>query len=172
MRLCQVESPLQEKMVWIVCKADMAHTFEFVLHFVRYDTVTVSPNQIIIVIISINLHYVFLNLFAAGPFVVLSLLGRPSASGPADLSPPSSTDTTASLNITSSPNVCFVVLIFICLKIFYTRYGGKIQLLLERLPDSNVSSPNPSWLMSGRTSGHQNLCFNIPRDRQLPKAKR
>ena len=28
-----------------------AHTFEFVLHFVRCDTVTVSPNQIIIIII-------------------------------------------------------------------------------------------------------------------------
>ena len=28
----------------------MAHTFEFVLHFVRCDTVTVSPNLIIIII--------------------------------------------------------------------------------------------------------------------------
>ena len=29
----------------------MAHTFEYVLHFVRCVTVTVSPNQIIIIII-------------------------------------------------------------------------------------------------------------------------
>ena len=50
MRLCQVESLLQER-VWLVCKADMARTFEFVLHFVGCVTVTVSPNQIIIIII-------------------------------------------------------------------------------------------------------------------------
>ena len=31
----------------------MALTFEFVLHFVRFNTVTVSPNQIIIIIIII-----------------------------------------------------------------------------------------------------------------------
>ena len=30
---------------------DRARTFEFVLHFVKYDTVTVSPNQIIIIIV-------------------------------------------------------------------------------------------------------------------------
>ena len=37
----------------------MAHTFEFVLHFVRCVTVTVSPNQIIIIIIIIipNLYF-------------------------------------------------------------------------------------------------------------------
>ena len=33
--------------------ADMARTFEFVLHFVGCVTVTVSPNQIIIIIIII-----------------------------------------------------------------------------------------------------------------------
>ena len=45
-----MESPLQER-VWLVCLADMARTFEYVLHFVRCATVTVSPNQIIIIII-------------------------------------------------------------------------------------------------------------------------
>ena len=34
-------------------RADMARTFEFVLHFVECVTVTVSPNQIIIIIIII-----------------------------------------------------------------------------------------------------------------------
>ena len=43
-----MESPLQGR-VWLVCLADMARTFEYVLHFVRCVTVTVSPNQIIIV---------------------------------------------------------------------------------------------------------------------------
>ena len=33
----------------------MARTFEYVLHFVRCDTVTVSPNQIIIIIINNNM---------------------------------------------------------------------------------------------------------------------
>ena len=47
MRLCQVESPLQEK-AWLVCEANMVRTFEFVLHFVRCVTVTVSPNQILL----------------------------------------------------------------------------------------------------------------------------
>ena len=32
------------------------YTFEFVLHFVRCDTVTVSPNQIIIIIIIIIMY--------------------------------------------------------------------------------------------------------------------
>ena len=37
----------------IVCLVDnMAHTFEFVLHFVRCDTETVSTNQIIFIIIN------------------------------------------------------------------------------------------------------------------------
>ena len=35
-----MERPLQER-VWVVCKADMARIFEFVLHLVRCDTVTV-----------------------------------------------------------------------------------------------------------------------------------
>ena len=52
--------PPAGKGVKIVCKA--ACTFEFVLQFVRCDTVTVSPNQIIIIIIIIiiinNLHSV------------------------------------------------------------------------------------------------------------------
>ena len=43
-RLRQVESPLQER-VRIVCWADMARTFEFVLYFVRYHMVTQSQNQ-------------------------------------------------------------------------------------------------------------------------------
>ena len=47
-----MESPLQER-VWLVCQADMARTFEYVLHCVKCVTVTVSPNQIIIIII----HY-------------------------------------------------------------------------------------------------------------------
>ena len=34
--------------------ADMARTFEFVLHFVRCVLVTVSPNKIIIIIIIMN----------------------------------------------------------------------------------------------------------------------
>ena len=41
MRLCQVESPLQER----ECCADMVRTFEFVSHFVRFDTVTLLPKQ-------------------------------------------------------------------------------------------------------------------------------
>ena len=39
--------------MWIVCYADMALTFKFVFNFVRCDTVTVLPNQIIIVIIKL-----------------------------------------------------------------------------------------------------------------------
>ena len=35
---------------------DRARTFEFVLHFVGFDMVTVSPNQIIIIIIIIHLR--------------------------------------------------------------------------------------------------------------------
>ena len=35
----------------MVCLADMARTFEYVLHFVRCITVTVSPNLIMIIII-------------------------------------------------------------------------------------------------------------------------
>ena len=42
---CQVESPLQER-VRILCWADMAGTFNFVLHFVRCKTVMVTPNHI------------------------------------------------------------------------------------------------------------------------------
>ena len=34
----------------------MARTFEYVLHFVECDTVTVSPNQIIIIIVRDMLH--------------------------------------------------------------------------------------------------------------------
>ena len=45
-----MDSPLQER-VWLVCYADLARTFEFVLHFVSCVAVTVSPNQIIIIII-------------------------------------------------------------------------------------------------------------------------
>ena len=41
-----------------ICKADMARTFEFVLHFVGCVTVTVSPNQIIsIIVIKVRLFY-------------------------------------------------------------------------------------------------------------------
>ena len=42
-----MESSLQER-AWIV---HMACTFEFLLHFVRCDLVTVSPNQIFTIII-------------------------------------------------------------------------------------------------------------------------
>ena len=41
-------SPLLERVGSFVKLTDMADTFEFVLHFVRCGTVTVSPNQIII----------------------------------------------------------------------------------------------------------------------------
>ena len=44
MRLYQVESPLQERVE--IVESDMARTFEFVLHFVGCDMVTVSLNQI------------------------------------------------------------------------------------------------------------------------------
>ena len=45
-----MESPLHDR-VWLVSLADMAHTFEYVLHFVRCDMVTMSPNQSIIIMI-------------------------------------------------------------------------------------------------------------------------
>ena len=38
--------------IWIVCYADMARTFELVLHFVKRNTVAVSPNLIMIIIIT------------------------------------------------------------------------------------------------------------------------
>ena len=42
--------------MWIICLTDMARCFEFVLHFVKCDmpttdTVTLSPNKIIIILI-------------------------------------------------------------------------------------------------------------------------
>ena len=40
---------------WLL-QADMARTFEFVLHLVRCVTVTVSPNQIIITFIMLVLY--------------------------------------------------------------------------------------------------------------------
>ena len=45
--------PPAGKGVKTVCYADMARTFEFLFQFVRCDTVTVSLNQIIIIITSI-----------------------------------------------------------------------------------------------------------------------
>ena len=43
------------KHIYLVQRAhDRAHIFEFILQFVGCDTVTVSPNQIIIIIIIIN----------------------------------------------------------------------------------------------------------------------
>ena len=42
----RVESPRLQERVW------MARNFEFVLHFVRCDTVTVLSNQIIIILFS------------------------------------------------------------------------------------------------------------------------
>ena len=50
-------------------------------------------------------------------------------------------------------------------------YRGRIQLLLKRLPDSSVFH-NLSWLMSGRTSGHQNLVSIFPGINNCLKAKR
>ena len=49
--------PHAEKGIKIVCLADMARVFEFVLYFVRFDTVTVSPNQIIILIIIYSIDF-------------------------------------------------------------------------------------------------------------------
>ena len=42
--------PLQER-EWLVKLADMARTFEFVLHCVRCITEAVSPNQIILLLL-------------------------------------------------------------------------------------------------------------------------
>ena len=47
------KAPFQEK-VWIIYYADIACTFECALHYVKCDTVTVSPNQIIVIIIIIH----------------------------------------------------------------------------------------------------------------------
>ena len=46
---------------YLIYLCDMSHTFEFVLHFVRCNTATVSSNHIIIIIImfhsrTINYH--------------------------------------------------------------------------------------------------------------------
>ena len=50
-----MQYPVQAR-VWIAFRADMASTFEFVSHFVRCGTVTVSPNRMIILIVYINIH--------------------------------------------------------------------------------------------------------------------
>ena len=42
------------KPLWIACYADMACTFEFVLHFVKCGMVTVSSNQILIITMKIE----------------------------------------------------------------------------------------------------------------------
>ena len=49
MRLCQMEAPIGKCVVGLL--ADMARTFEFLLHFAKCVTVTVSTNQITINII-------------------------------------------------------------------------------------------------------------------------
>ena len=72
-----MESPLQERM-WLVCLADMARTFEYVLHFVRCVTVTVTLNQIIILLLLLLLFVkfdsiTFLNIhfsLATGTFMI------------------------------------------------------------------------------------------------------
>ena len=45
---------LKTHLFGLACTQDRARTFEFVSHFVECDTVTVSPNQIIIIIIIIK----------------------------------------------------------------------------------------------------------------------
>ena len=62
MRLCQVESPLQEKGVDSLLSC-MARTLELALQFVRCDTVTVSTNQINNIIIYNKLYNFRLSLW-------------------------------------------------------------------------------------------------------------
>ena len=51
-----MDSSLQKR-VWILCYADMTCAFKFVLHFVECDRMTVSLNQIIIIITIIIINF-------------------------------------------------------------------------------------------------------------------